>query len=147
MTPSAAIRSSALSNARAILQKQIAAALACLEGRVISDSHIHSSRKKLKQARASLRLIRDELPGETFRSENLALRDRQPMHWAADRTAIGAWLHEDEIAVEQLYQLPGQTPHQRRQALAVSHGSEYEHIVSVGRERHESASMSSGTYG
>jgi len=42
---------------------------------VISDSSIHSSRKKLKKARATLRLIRDELPDGTFRSEHLALRD------------------------------------------------------------------------
>lgn len=75
MTPSANIRRSPISSTRAILQKQIAAALADLERRVISDSSIHSSRKKIKKARATLRLIRDELPEETFRSQNLALRD------------------------------------------------------------------------
>ena len=78
-------RSSVISHARATLEKQIAAALADLKGNVVSDSSIHSSRKKIKKARAILRLIRDELPVRTFRSENLLLRDAaRPLNTVRD---------------------------------------------------------------
>lgn len=60
---------------RRILGAQIAEALAALEGKRIDASDIHSARKALKKARATLRLLRYTVPDRTYRKENAALRD------------------------------------------------------------------------
>jgi len=61
--------------AREIVRAQIANALATLKGRAVSDSSVHSARKLMKKARATLRLLRDALPDAVYRLENAALRD------------------------------------------------------------------------
>lgn len=68
-------RRSAPPDARSVLLTQIAAALAKLKGRAVSDSDIHAARKSIKKARATLRLMRAALPDGAFRNANHALRD------------------------------------------------------------------------
>ena len=58
-----------------ILREQIAKALESLDGTKLSDETVHSARKELKKARATLRLLRDALGDAVYRRENAALRD------------------------------------------------------------------------
>jgi CHAD domain-containing protein len=60
---------------RLILQEQIATASRALQGENVSDESIHTARKCIKKARATLRLMRDAIPKEAYRRENVALRD------------------------------------------------------------------------
>src|SRR5882757_1483145 len=60
---------------RRIAREQIAKALEALDGKTLSDDAVHSARKELKKARASLRLLRDALGDAVYKRENAALRD------------------------------------------------------------------------
>lgn len=60
-----------------ILRSQIDKALEALADKTqsLSDKAIHSARKELKKARASLRLLREQLGSRLYRHENFSLRD------------------------------------------------------------------------
>ena len=60
---------------RRIARRQVKSALKKLGRKAASDSAVHSARKELKKARATLRLIRDALGRSTYKKENAALRD------------------------------------------------------------------------
>jgi CHAD domain-containing protein len=60
---------------RRAFRTQIAAALAQLKGAKPADVNVHSARKWIKKARATVRLMRDVLGEATYRRENAALRD------------------------------------------------------------------------
>jgi CHAD domain-containing protein len=60
---------------RRIARWQVKSALKKLNRKATSDRAVHSARKELKKARATLRLIRDALGRATYKKENAALRD------------------------------------------------------------------------
>src|SRR5262245_2995118 len=60
---------------RAALQAQVTTALDHLQRAEPSDQDVHATRKCIKKTRASLRLLRDVIPVETYRRENETLRD------------------------------------------------------------------------
>jgi CHAD domain-containing protein len=60
---------------RRIVREQIGKALEALDGKKLSDEAVHSARKELKKARATLRLLREALGDAVYRRENAALRD------------------------------------------------------------------------
>jgi CHAD domain-containing protein len=60
---------------RLIARKQIAKALEALDGKKLSDEVVHSARKELKKARATLRLLRDALGDALYKRENAVLRE------------------------------------------------------------------------
>lgn len=60
---------------RAILHRQIEAAIAELPRHDPTDEEIHEARKQMKAARATLRLLRPVLGEQRYRSENRMLRD------------------------------------------------------------------------
>jgi CHAD domain-containing protein len=68
-------RTPAARDARRILRTQIGVALDHLKGREVTDEDIHAARKSIKRARATLRLMRETIPKNTYRLENAALRD------------------------------------------------------------------------
>ena len=61
--------------ARRILRRQLEKALESLGVRRLTDERIHDARKRIKSARAALRLLRDALGKGTYTRENAALRD------------------------------------------------------------------------
>jgi CHAD domain-containing protein len=60
---------------RRIAQRQVQTALKKLGRKTTSDRAVHSARKELKKARATLRLLRDALGRSAYKKENAALRD------------------------------------------------------------------------
>ncbi|HTT03588.1 MAG TPA: CHAD domain-containing protein [Steroidobacteraceae bacterium] len=79
--------------ARHILRQQVRRALQALARRELSDAAVHSARKDLKKARATLRLLRPALGDTTYKRENAALRDAaRPLSLARDSTALLAQL-------------------------------------------------------
>jgi CHAD domain-containing protein len=60
---------------RRILRKQVENALESLTAGRLTDEKVHDSRKRVKKARAALRLLRDALGESTYTRENTALRD------------------------------------------------------------------------
>jgi CHAD domain-containing protein len=58
-----------------ILCDQITEAIESLQGQRVSGTDIHSARKSIKKARATLRLLRDGMSEAAYRRENVALRD------------------------------------------------------------------------
>src|SRR6266550_5872735 len=61
---------------RRILRKEIEKALGAVDSaRSPTDEGIHDARKRLKRARAALRLIREALGDREYRRENRILRD------------------------------------------------------------------------
>jgi len=60
---------------RRILVSQVDDAVAALTGKRATDRDVHDARKTIKKARATLRLLRDAIPGSAYESENIALRD------------------------------------------------------------------------
>jgi CHAD domain-containing protein len=68
-------REAMLSDARRILGEQVEEALHALDGKPVSDKKIHDSRKAIKKARATLRLIRKGITAPAYRRENATLRD------------------------------------------------------------------------
>ena len=74
---------------RRILCDQIDEALELLGTRRITDGDIHSARKTLKKARATLRLLRTAIPERVFARENAALRDvARPLSAARDAKVL-----------------------------------------------------------
>jgi CHAD domain-containing protein len=79
----------ATEEARKLLRRQIDKSLDCLEAGRISDERIHRARKQIKMARATLRLLRRELPNKQYRSENRRLRDAaRPLSSARDAAVL-----------------------------------------------------------
>jgi len=75
--------------ARKILRRQIHKGLSSLQGQRISDDDIHGARKRIKMARATLRLLRTGLPDKQYRAENGRLRDAaKPLSEARDATVL-----------------------------------------------------------
>ena len=60
---------------RRIARKRIGKALDSLQATRSSDVAIHTARKELKKARATLRLLRDSMSDAAYHRENAALRD------------------------------------------------------------------------
>ena len=80
---------------RAILHRQIEAALAGLPRGHPSDEEIHEARKQMKAARATLRLLRPLLSERSYRSENRLLRDAaRTLSAARDSTVLLKTLEE-----------------------------------------------------
>jgi CHAD domain-containing protein len=74
---------------RRILCDQIDRASAELAGKEVSDEDIHSARKSLKKARATLRLMKDSIPQTAYTRENRALRDAaRPLSAARDARVL-----------------------------------------------------------
>lgn len=73
---------------RAILQRQIEAAVAKLPRGLPTDEQVHSVRKHMKAARATLRLLRPLLSERDYRIENRALRDAARVLSAARDGAV-----------------------------------------------------------
>jgi CHAD domain-containing protein len=68
-------RTAATRQARRILRKQVRKGLKNLDsGRTASDSDIHDARKRIKRARATLRMMRGALSRGDYRREDRALR-------------------------------------------------------------------------
>jgi CHAD domain-containing protein len=90
---------------RKILLGQIDKALPPLQCDGVSDTRIHETRTELKKARATLRLLRKDLPKAQYRAENQCLRDAaRPLSQARD-TAV----------LQQTFKsLLGATPHSSR---------------------------------
>ncbi len=61
--------------ARRIARHRVESALEILDGKSPTDPAVHTARKELKKARATLRLLRDALGTSTYKKENAALRD------------------------------------------------------------------------
>src|SRR5580698_10039159 len=82
-------------NARRALVEQLDKAAAGLEDP--RRSSIHEIRKKLKRARAALRLLRDCLGEPVYRRENSRLRDAaRPLTPVRDAKVLFATLHQHE---------------------------------------------------
>jgi CHAD domain-containing protein len=61
---------------RRLLRKEVGRALEALGGvGSLPDERVHDARKRLKKARALLRLLREEVGDRAYRRENAALRD------------------------------------------------------------------------
>jgi CHAD domain-containing protein len=60
---------------RRIMRKQLEKALESLAVRRLSDERVHDARKRIKRARAALRLLRAALGKGAYTRENAALRD------------------------------------------------------------------------
>jgi CHAD domain-containing protein len=60
---------------RRILRRELKKALESLAVRRVTDEKVHDARKRIKKARAALRLLRDGLGKGTYTRENAALRD------------------------------------------------------------------------
>src|SRR5687768_12412723 len=57
------------------LLRNVEAAVHALRARHLTDEQIHTARKRLKRARADLRLLRDAIGKTAYARENAALRD------------------------------------------------------------------------
>ncbi len=105
-------RRAATEEARKILRQQIDKGLGHLASRRVSEDGIHSARKQITRARATLRLLRPGLTRKKYRAENHRLRDAaKPLSAARDaavlRKAIqklqtGAFEADRMLANEQL---------------------------------------------
>jgi CHAD domain-containing protein len=74
---------------RRILRKEISKALRPLCAPDAADADIHAARKRIKIARATLRLLRDSLSKSQYRSENTLLRDAaRPLSVARDASVL-----------------------------------------------------------
>lgn len=73
-----------------LVDREVGKALEALDsGRPISDESVHGARKRLKRARAALRLMREALGDRVYRRENRALRDAaRPLSEARDATVL-----------------------------------------------------------
>jgi CHAD domain-containing protein len=60
---------------RRVLRKELQKALERLAGQRLTDEKVHDARKRIKKARAALRLLRDALGKGAYTRENAALRD------------------------------------------------------------------------
>jgi CHAD domain-containing protein len=72
-----------------ILRKNVEDALQTLQGKQVSDEHIHRARKELKKARAALRLLRNGISSAQYRTWNRGLRDAaRPLSAARDARVL-----------------------------------------------------------
>jgi CHAD domain-containing protein len=95
---------------RRILRREARKALDSLPaGRQLKDAAVHDARKRIKKARAALRLVRKPLGGRAYRRENEQLRD------AARR--LGS-VRDAKILVEAFDRVAARSPHRRGSALA-----------------------------
>lgn len=85
---------------RDLLQRQVETALAQLPQRQASDEQIHSARKHMKAARATLRLLRPMLSEVAYGRENRTLRDAARVLSAA---------RDDTVLLQTLNELTRQT--------------------------------------
>lgn len=109
-------RHTAAKEARRILRAQIADALEHLKGRNVTDDEIHSARKLIKRARATLRLMRETLPRDTYREQNAQLRDSaRPLSAARDAKVLVDVL--DQVLKADGRLLDGNASHPFRRAL------------------------------
>jgi CHAD domain-containing protein len=125
--------------ARRILCDQIDRALAELAGRQVSDEDIHSARKSLKKARATLRLIKDSIPQTAWQRENRALRDAaRPLSAARDARVLLDTLDR----LEELYGRPARQsiPPPFRHELANEQAGTRQAVVSPSGSGSESTS-------
>lgn len=77
----------------AILLEQIEDAASVLAAARPSEKAIHDARKSLKKARATIRLLRENIPDDVYRRENRALRDvARPLSSARDASVMLATL-------------------------------------------------------
>ena len=89
---------------RRVLCDQIDEVTQLLRARRVTDANIHSARRTLKKARATLRLLRAAMPAKVFEHENAALRDvARPLGAARDAKVLLDCL--DRVA--KLYGGPG----------------------------------------
>ena len=94
---------------RDILQRQLTAAVNELPRGKAGDEEIHRARKRMKAARATLRLLRPLLGEAAYRRENALLRD-------AGRALSAA--RDDTVLVQTLAELAGKTRGAKQQDLA-----------------------------
>jgi len=84
-------REDAATNVRRIVCERVDTALNCLsaaKGRAEGES-VHTARKRFKEIRAALRLIRDAVDGDLFRKENRTYRDAaRPLSEIRDSRAL-----------------------------------------------------------
>jgi CHAD domain-containing protein len=74
---------------RHIAQQRIEKAIEPLHSAKPTDQAVHTARKELKKARATLRLLRDAVSDATYKRENVALRDAaRPLGAARDAKAL-----------------------------------------------------------
>lgn len=72
------------------LLRYVESAVKSIRGRVPTDTQIHSARKKLKRARANLRLLRDAVGKDAYTRQNAALRDAaRPLSGVRDVVVLG----------------------------------------------------------
>jgi CHAD domain-containing protein len=75
--------------ARRIARRQVKSALDMLGRKTTADDSVHTARKELKKARATLRLLRAALGSPEYRKENAALRDAaRPLSEVRDRQVL-----------------------------------------------------------
>jgi CHAD domain-containing protein len=75
--------------ARKIFRRQLARSLEHLDGRHLCDESVHSARKQIKKARATLRLLRPRLSHKQYRAANTRLRDAaRPLSAARDAAVL-----------------------------------------------------------
>jgi CHAD domain-containing protein len=79
-----------LREARDVVRRELKKARASLTERwPLSDRAVHDARKRLKKARAALRLMREEVDSSAYRRENRALRDAaRPLSQLRDATVL-----------------------------------------------------------
>lgn len=88
--------------ARRIARKQIAEAVQALGNGIPSDEAVHTARKELKKARATLRLLRSALGKKRYRAENRRLRDiARPL----------SELRDSKVLLDTVDKLAEQSPH------------------------------------
>jgi len=74
---------------RRITRTHIGKALEAIEGKKLSAEHVHTARKELKKARATLRLLRSAIGDRQYKRENAALRDAaRPLSKVRDSTVL-----------------------------------------------------------
>src|SRR5262245_24048449 len=78
-----------------IFHAQLDEAITVLSGSRVDDEQVHDARKTLKKARATLRLMRDELGKSVYARENGALRDAaRPLGSVRDARVLPQTLEE-----------------------------------------------------
>src|SRR4029453_4660084 len=82
-----------------VVDRQVEKALGALDGRrPLTDETVHDARKRLKRARAGLRLLRAALGNRAYRRENRALRDAaRPLSEARDAKVLVETFDELEL--------------------------------------------------
>jgi len=114
---------SGLREVRRIFVEWIAAAVATLGKKKVTDADIHDARKQLKKARAALRLIRVSIGEIAYRRENAALRDAaRPLGAARDSRVLAAALDElsSQVRLDKFRRILRQEQTQTRHALTRS---------------------------